>query len=400
MTELLSRERSAASSAHRLPLPSAARLAVAATFFMNGALFATWVSRIPALKTAHGLSHGALGLALLAIALGAVVAMPLAGWCSSRVGSRRMTQLTAAGLVVSLPFLALAPPGPLFFIALVCFGAVHGALDVAMNTQAVAVEVRYGRPINASFHALFSVGGLAGSAVGGLVAASGVATLAHFTLAAVLLGGATMLLALPHLLEAGEAEAYELLGETETRPRLAWPKPSLLALGALAFCVMMGEGAMADWSGVFLRQVAGAGEGVAAAGYAAFSITMAIGRFSGDWLSARLGAVALVRLSGALAAGGMGLALLRPTAAAGLLGFACVGAGFATVVPLAFTAAGRTPGVTSSVALGTATTIGYFGLLLGPPLIGFAAELVGLRGALAVIMVTSALLVALARSVR
>ncbi|MES2923049.1 MAG: MFS transporter [Verrucomicrobiota bacterium] len=378
--------------------PRAARLAVAATFFFNGALFATWVSRIPALKEERGLSHGMLGLALLMIALGAVVAMPLAGRFTARLGSRRVTQVTAALMSLALPLLVLAPNGPWFVLALFCFGAVHGALDVSMNTQAVAVEKRYGRPINSGFHALFSFGGLIGSAVGGLVASAGIAPLGHFIVAVVVLGGTTALFALPRLLDAGEAEAHGKLDEA--RPEFAWPKPALLALGALAFFVMMGEGAMADWSAVFLRQATGASEGLAAAGYAAFSITMAIGRFSGDWLSTRFGPVTLVRLSGSIATLGMALALFSPSPMTGLIGFACVGAGFATVVPMAFTAAGRTPGVSAGVALATASTIGYFGFLLGPPLIGFAAELIGLRGALALILVTSALIVALAPVVR
>jgi MFS family permease len=378
--------------------PKAARLAVAAMFFYNGALLATWVSRIPALQSERGLSHGMLGLALLVIALGAVVAMPLAGWFSPRVGSRLVTQLTAVGMCVSLPFLVMAPNGPWFVVALFVFGAVHGALDVSMNTQAVAVEKRYGRPINSTFHALFSLGGLVGAAVGGLVAWAGIAPFAHFSVAALVLGGLIWTFAFPRLLDAGEP--HERRAEKVVRAKFAWPKPALIALGALAFFVMMGEGAMADWSAVYLRQATGAGEGVAAAGYAAFSITMAIGRFSGDWLSTRFGAVTLVRISGTIATVGMALALFRPSPLAGLMGFACVGAGFATVVPMAFTAAGRTPGVSAGAALATASTIGYFGFLLGPPVIGFVAELVGLRGALGLILLTSALIVVLAPVVR
>jgi predicted MFS family arabinose efflux permease len=383
------------------PSLKAARFAVSLTFFMNGTLFATWVSRIPALQAERGLSHGMLGLALLAIALGAVVAMPLAGWASSRLGSRRMTQFTAAGMAALLPLLVLAPGGPWFVMALVAFGAVHGALDVAMNTQAVAVEECYRRPINSSFHALFSVGGLVGSCLGGVAATAGIAPAVHFAVMALFLGGTTALLAFPRLLEVGEAAASGVPVDSAASPaRFGCPPPALLALGALAFCVMLGEGAMADWSAVFLRQVANTSEGLAAIGYAAFSVTMALGRFGGGLLAVQIGPVAMVRWSGALAFGGLGIVLLNPTPVTGLIGFAAVGAGFATVVPLAFTAAGRTPGITAGVALATASTIGYFGFLIGPPLIGLAAEWLGLRGALGLVLVSSTLIVVLAPAVR
>jgi predicted MFS family arabinose efflux permease len=390
----------AAAARHPPTLPSA-RFAVALTFFVNGALFATWVSRIPALQAGRGLSHGVLGLALLAIALGAVVAMPLAGRAATRIGSRRLTQLTAVGMAACLPALMLVPNGPLFVLVLVGFGAIHGALDVAMNTQAVAVEERYRRPINSSFHALFSVGGLVGSGLGGVAAAFGIAPAIHFVLMAVVLGGLAAWLAFPKLLDTGAVATDSRSANSPAAPaRSAWREPALLVLGALAFCVMMGEGAMADWSAVFLREVAGATESVAAIGYAAFSITMAVGRFGGGWLSARIGPAALVRWSGLLAVVGIGLVVLHPAPVICLLGFAAAGAGFACVVPLAFTAAGRTPGVAAGVALATVSTIGYLGFLIGPPLIGFAAELLGLRGALGLILVASALIVALAPVLR
>ncbi|MEA3207214.1 MAG: hypothetical protein QOE70_271 [Chthoniobacter sp.] len=380
--------------------PTAARLAVSALFFMNGALFASWVSRIPAVQAERGMSHGTLGLALLAIALGALVAMPLAGWSSSRFGSRRITQIAAALYGVALPLLACVANPALFALVLFCFGAAHGALDVAMNAQAVAVEQRYRRPIMSSFHALFSVGGLVGAALGGLVAAAGVAPATHFFGAALLLAASTAIFAFPRLLEAGEAQARELLAGLEDRPKFAWPPRALLALGAVAFCVMMGEGAMADWSAVFLRQAAGATDAVAAAGYAAFSIAMALGRLSGDRLSTRFGPVMLVRAGGAIAAAGLGSALIFAQPALALLGFAAVGAGFATVVPQVFSAAGSTPGMASGPALATTTTIGYFGFLIGPPAIGFAAELIGLRGALGIVVAMTLLMIALAPTVR
>jgi MFS family permease len=206
--------------------------------------------------------------------------------------------------------------------------------------------------------------------------------------------------ALPGLLPASvtvrraESEPIQPLGGFSSPP-----KP-LLILGILAFCVMLGEGAMADWTGIFLRQFAGASEGIAAAGYAAFSVAMALGRFFGDGLALRLGPVRLVRIGGFLAAAGLLAALVSAHSIVGLIGFAAVGAGFATIVPQVFTAAGRVPGFAPGPALAVVATTGYFGFLLGPPVIGFAAEWLGLRAALGLVVITSALLVVLAGRVR
>ncbi len=373
---------------------------MALLFFINGALFASWVSRVPAIQAERGLSHGALGCALLGVALGALVAMPLAGWGTTRFGSRRVSQVTAVAYCATLPWLAIAPNACILGLTLFCFGAVHGALDVAMNAQAVAVETRYGRPIMSSFHALWSLGGLAGAALGGVVAAAGVPPLAHFCGASLVLGAVTATSVLPRLLDAGEVQSRALFDQGESRPAFTWPPRSIVALGAVAFCIMMGEGAMADWSAIYLRDTAGAGEGLAAVGYAAFSIAMAAGRFSGDTLAARYGPVILVRTGGAIAAAGLGLALLIGQSAAALIGFAAVGAGFATIVPQVLSAAGRTPGIAPGPALAVATTLGYTGFLIGPPLIGFVAELAGLRAAFGIIAAMSAVAVILAPSVR
>ncbi len=382
--------------------PRAARLSVAALFFLNGALFATWVSRIPAVQSKLGLNHGMLGLALLCIALGALAAMPTAGWCVSRFGSHRVTQFTAALFCAALPLPVLAHGTMSFMVALFVFGAGHGSLDVAMNAQAVAIEERYGRPIMSSFHALFSLGGLVGAASGGFIAATGLAPLVHFSTTATLLGVSAVLFAFPRLLDATASELAHLSitpDPSEKRSSFAWPSRALLALGIIAFCSMAGEGAMADWSAIFLHRIAGASEAAAAAGYAAFSIAMAIGRFHGDWLTMRLGPVNIVRISGALAAGGLALALVLGKPMPALIGFAAVGAGFATVVPQVFSAAGRTPGVSAGLSLATVTTVGYLGFLLGPPIIGLVAELLNLRTALCIIVLTSAVLIALAPSV-
>jgi len=376
------------------PMPPrlrAARLAVAALFFLNGALFASWVSRIPAVKSVRGLGNGELGMALLTVALGAVVAMPLGGMLSGRFGSERISKVTALLYCALLPVLILAPNVTAFVLALFLFGAFHGALDVAMNAQAVVVEKLYRRPIMSSFHALWSTGGLAGAATGGLIASQGVTPLVHLGLVA-LVSFAGVFLIVPHLLTSEPVHA----AVPEKSRRFPRPTVGLLALGAVALCVMAGEGAMADWSGVYLRDNLLTGEGLAAAGYAAFSLAMAAGRFLGDGLSARFGPVTLVRAGGILAATGLAVALVFGQPVAALIGFGCVGAGFATVVPMVFTAAGRTPGISPGVAIASVTTLGYLGFLAGPPVIGFVAELIGLREALGILVLTSLTVASLA----
>lgn len=362
--------------------PRAARFAVALCFFLAGALFASWVTRIPAVETALGMSHATLGLVLLTSSIGALIAMPLTGACIARFGSRAIAQATVVLYCASLPGLALAQSPFQLAIALFILGAFYGGLDVAMNAQAVAVERSYGRPIMGSFHALFSLGGLAGAAVGGLVVEAGISPLRHFTGAVLTLGLLTVIWAVPRLLPS-QPEAVE----STARSGFRLPPKSLLVIGVIAFCAMMSEGSVADWGAIFLHREIGTDEGTAAGGFAAFSITMALARFFGDHFAARLGTARLVRLGGAIAAAGLALALADGRPAVVLFGFAAMGIGLAPIIPLIFSAAGRTPGMEAGPALAVTTTIGYSGFLLGPPLIGFVAQAYGLRPALGIIVV-------------
>lgn len=375
----------------------ASRRAVQALFLLNGALFATWASRVPAAQAAHGLSNGALGLCLFAIAAGAVMAMPLAGLLTARIGSDQVCRISALIYTVMLPTILLAPGLAAFATALFCFGASHAALDVAMNAQAVAIEKRHGKPIMSSFHALWSIGGLLGAAAGGVLAAHGVKPITHFLLMALALGAALPLV-FSRLLQVPEERFADPANRAAT-PGFSLPSPAILALGMVALCVMLGEGAMADWSAVYLRNNIGTTESVAAAGYATFSIAMAIGRLSGDRLTDRFQPVNLVRAGGILAAAGLLLAIIFGHAAFSLAGFALVGLGFATVVPIVFTAAGNTRGMAPGVALASVSSLGYLGFLFGPPIIGFASEGLGLRGALGIVVMTSLLATLLAPAV-
>ena len=385
----MSRELSARLS--KTVIPRSARLAVAVVFFVSGAGFANWVARIPEIQQKLGLSNSALGVALLGTAIGALLAMPTTGWFVARVGSRPVTKLAALVYCIALPLPTLAPNLPLLTIALMVVGALFGALDIAMNAQAIAVEQRYCRPIMSSFHGLYSVGGMAGAASGGLVASLGVNPSTH------LLGTALLLLMVVVL--ASRRLLHTEVDSTTTEPTFALPTRSLVNLGILAFCVMLSEGAMGDWSAVYLHQTLKTGPGLAAAGYAVFSLAMAVFRLAGDRLIQRFGPVRMVRFGGTLGATGLGLSLLIAQPFAALIGFACVGVGLSSLVPIVFSAAGRTPGIAPSLALAAVTTTGYGGFLCGPPLIGFVADFLNLRVALGIVVVMSAMSAVLAPTV-
>ena len=369
-----------------------ARASVAAIFFINGAATANWLVRIPAVKAKLGLSEAALGIALLGVAVGALLAMPRAGHLVARYGSRPVTRVGAAlfGATFLLP--PLAPNPFVLVLALIVLGAGHGTLDVAMNAQAATVERRYGRPIMSSFHALWSAGGLAGSAIGGFVAHHHVGLATHLVTTALVAGPLAFAVTgrmLPSSADAASGDAAP-----------ARPRGILLTLGIMAFCVLLGEGAMADWSALYLREITGAAAGLAAAGYAAFSLAMATGRFAGDALTLRFGATPLVRGGGVLAASGLALALVSSSPWAAIVGFGAVGAGFSVSFPLMLAKAGSLPGTTPGTAIATVSVFGYAGFLAGPPLIGFVSQATNLRGGLLVVVLTSLTVAALAGGFR
>ncbi len=373
------------------PRVHAARWAVAAMFLVNGALLANWVARIPAVQQRLGLSAGALGIALLGMAIGALAAFPVTGLLIAHYGSRRVTTGAALVYCAAVPLPGLAPNLPLLMVALIALGAGNGAMDVAMNAQGVAVEARYGRPIMSSFHGLWSVGGFAGALVGGLAAGAGIAPFPHLLGAAVVLVIAALVAARWLLPVAADADSGA--------PAFARPTRALLGLGVVAFCSALGEGAMADWSAVYLHSSLATSAAFAAAGYAGFSLAMTVGRLSGDRLTHRFGPVVLVRVGGLLAAAGLSAALVVGRSVPAVAGFALVGAGLSLVAPLVYSRAGRTPGVSPAAALAAVATMGYTGFLLGPPIIGAVAQALSLRDALGLIVLLGLAIAALARNV-
>jgi MFS family permease len=350
--------------------PGWSRPAVAVFFFINGAALASWVPHIPAIKSRHMMSDGQLGLVLLSMAAGSVVALPVAGWLVGRLGSRVMTAAAGIALCLALPLPVASPSVALLSLSLALLGACNGLLDVSMNAQAAEVEQRVGRPIMSSFHALFSLGGVAGALLAGGAMAVGIGDVAHVRVSAfVALSAAAV--ALPGLARPRAAGGH-------AGPAVARPSGTLLTLGILALLGLMAEGAMADWSAVYLHDTLGSSPSVAAVGFAAFSLAMAVGRFTGDVLVGRLGPRRVLRGSSVVAAVGLGTALLLGHPAIGVVGCALVGLGIANIIPVLFSAAARVPGVPPGQALAAVATTGYLGFLAGPPLIGVVAEAAGL----------------------
>jgi predicted MFS family arabinose efflux permease len=324
------------------------------------------------------------GVVLLAMAAGAVVALPTAGRLIRLMGSRAVSAVAALALCLAMPLPVLSPTVSVLVAALALLGACNGLLDVSMNAQAVVVEQRAGRPIMSSFHALFSLGGVAGALLAGGAMSVGVGDVAHVVVSA-LVALAAVAIAIPGLVTTPP-------GPDATGPTLARPSGSLVSLGALALLGLLAEGAMADWSAVYLHDTLGASSSTAALGFAAFSLAMGAGRFGGDALVDRLGPRGVLRMSSAVAALGLGAALLLGRPAIGVVGCALVGLGIANVIPLLFSAAARVPGVPPGQALAAVATTGYLGFLAGPPLIGVVAETAGLAVGLGVVSGACALI--------
>jgi MFS family permease len=373
------------------------RIAVTAVFLVLGSSEGTWAARIPAIKAGLHLSPGVLGLALLGPALGCVLAMPATGAILATVAPRRVTQLGVVLLAGLLPVTTVAGSAWQLFGVLAGWGAGIGMMDVAMNTEAAAVQDQLGRRVMSVFHGAYSVGGLVGAGLGAIAAGAGLSVRATFVIAAIAmlvigLGGAQAFAARPAHPAAGQP------GPRDARAR--WPCWSwtLVALGAISFASFLGEGSASNWSAVYLHSSLGASPAVAALGFTVFAFTMTAGRLGGDWLADRAGPVRLIRLSAGVAMLGFGGALLIGQVWAGLAGWAFLGGGLSVVVPLAFTGAaglGR-PGPN----LAMVTSCGYLGALAGPAIIGGLAELTSLPAALGVVVLLSGLIVLLANAVR
>lgn len=343
-----------------------ARFAVASVFMVHGAVTGSFATRVPWIQDHAGVSAGQLGLALAFPALGASIAMPLAGRISHRFGARTALRGLLALWTLALVLPALAPDLVTLCAALFVYGATAGMSDVAMNALGVEVENRLDKSIMSGLHGMWSVGALTGSAAGTVAAHVGADARLHHTLAALVLTAAG-LLACRGVLDL-RSEPDE-----EPPPRFTLPPKSALIIGAVGFCAVFAEGASLDWSAVYLRDVLDSSDGLAAASTTAFTLTMAVARIAGDRIVDRFGAVRTVRTGGLVATAGGLLVVFAPAPAAAMCGFALLGLGVAVVVPLAFAAAGRS-GPNPSQAIAGVATITYTSGLIAPSAIGSLAE--------------------------
>ena len=342
---------------------------VALVFALNGFVFANWFARIPTVKGSLQLSDGALGIALLGTPIGALLIMAVTGWLVAHFGAARVTLVAAAALCLALPGPALAPNALSLLLALALLGLASGAMDIAMNAEAALIEREAGQSIMVGFHAMFSLGGAVGAFTGAVGAATAT-PLVHLSLAAAL--------GLAALVWRRETLPKDEKPVGDAGPVFALPRGPLLGIAAIAFASMLGEGAAADWSAVYLSDVIGSSPFIAGIGFTAFAVGMTAGRLTGDWLGDRFGDLRLVRVGAGIGGSTLLLALWLEHPAAAVLGFASLGLGLAAIVPVCFRRAAGVRGSSPGHGLAAVATLGYAGFLAGPPAIGLLAELFGL----------------------
>lgn len=365
-----------------------ARWATRAQFLALGVLAGFWGVHIPSVKAGYALSEATLSMVLLAVALGAVVALLTAGRVIAALGAQRTAQITA---VLMGTFIALAlhwPTLPVLLLSMVLMGSAMSLFDVAINTEGSALESVGQRPIMGNLHGSFSIGGMAGAMVAGLLLKGGMPATWQLGLAGGVVA-AWVLFSARGMLPTHPVAAEE---STVQNASFQWPTGTLLILGLLAFAGMSAEGAMYDWSVLYLQQDVALPQAQAAWGYAAFSGAMAAARFGGDALRTRYPERSLLRAGGALSAIAMALVLVTAHPVVAFIGLGLVGAGLAMVVPILYNAASRVPGQTRANAIATVSAIGYSGFLLGPPVIGGVAQFSSLTWALALVVPLAGLL--------
>lgn len=348
------------------------RLAVSCMFFLHGLCFSSWGARIPSLQEMHSLSEVKLGTLLLTLPIGSILSMPLASFLVSRFGSRKILTIAILAYATLLMTLGLASNIWQLTLCLISFGLASNMVNVSVNTQAIEVENLYKRSIMASMHGLWSLAGFCAAFIGAIMIEHRFSPFQHF-----------MIISCIVLVMGLFASQFLLQGSPVERDKgssfFKFPEKSLLILGVICFLSMICEGAMFDWSGIYFKDVVKAEGGWIGSGYVAFMSTMAGTRFMADGFKEKFGIRTTLLTSGILIFTGLLTAVLFPKIVPGIIGFLLVGSGVSAVVPLVLSEAGKMNPLSPSSAIASVSTIGFFGFLFGPPLIGWVAGLSSLR---------------------
>ncbi|MEO6327724.1 MAG: MFS transporter [Ginsengibacter sp.] len=347
------------------------RIAVGSLFFLLGFCFSSWASRIPTIRQRLDLSDSELGIVLFALPVGLLLSLIVSGVLVNKFGSRKI--VTSAILIYSVILLGIGYSHTTFLltVSLFFFGFVGNLVNISVNTQALGVEALYQRSIMAAFHGIWSIAGFTGAAIGTIMTGNNVIPFHHFLVITTIV-----------FIAVAINFRFTLAKDFNTKPNHPFTfkfEKSLINLGLIAFCSMICEGAMFDWSGVYFDKVLNVDKAWTGAGYTAFMLTMATGRFIADWFTNKFGLKFTLQLSGSLAASGLLIAVLFPYLVTSILGFFLVGFGVSSVVPLVYSVAGKSKVLSAGTALSAVSTIGFLGFLLGPPVIGIIAGATSLR---------------------
>lgn len=357
-----------------------ARLAVSLVYFSMGLCFSSWASRIPEIKTALQLNDAMFGSILFALPIGQFLMMPFSGKLVTRFASHRVLQFALPAYTIALSTIGLVQSGWQLAIALFLFGVFGNMCNISVNTQGVAAERLYGRPIMATFHGGWSLAGFTGALIGLLLIILKVPPFWHFIII-ILLVWIIVRINYPYLVRTQSAK-----NKNEPR-RKFFMKPDgiLLQLGIIGFCSMASEGAMFDWSGLYFKDVVNAPPSLVILGYTSFMIMMAAGRFVADYLISKIGRKLLMQICGLMISTGLFTAVIFPYLVPSTIAFMLVGLGVSSIVPTVYSTAGKHTKIPPGIALATVSSVSFLGFLMGPPLIGFIAEAAGLRYSFAVI---------------
>lgn len=354
------------------------RIAVSVFFFSQGLCFSSWASRIPDIKTSLQLTDAALGSLLLAVPAGQLTAMPFSGKLVTHFGSKKVLRICLVLYAICLTNMGLATQPWHLGLALYLFGVCGNMCNISVNTQALAAEKLYERPIMTSFHGAWSSAGVIGAGIGWVMMGQHVSPYMHFWIIAFLVFAAIII-----------SQRFLQGGRSSIRPEkkgfFSKPNGVLVQLGIIGFCSMASEGAMFEWSGVYFQQVVNAPKSMIVLGYISFMVMMATGRFVGDKLILKYGRKKMLRISGILISTGLFISVLFPYLVTAALGFLIVGLGVSSIVPMVYSSAGKIPNIPPGIALASVSSISFLGFLMGPPLIGYIAEISSLRYSFAAI---------------